>query len=337
PLRGKRGERHAISFVSKGRKRRVVLSNALEARGWPHTYNMPPGLVRTGTALHHAKLPGGAGYMYVRRLDGSVTDGIARALEAHPDAKGWIVDLRGNGGGGYDAALIAKVSALPRPVACLIDAGCISAGETFARELARYAGARLIGSPTAGASSSKSVWRFPSGVAAVTFPTRSRWRSDGKPIEFNGIEPDIIVEADPEEVAGGENSAIRRAEEYLVAQAKRLAALPRRESWRAGDRALVDWTGDAYWYRAEVVRPEGGGYLVRYGDGTEERVELARMIEDDIKAGDPVSGRWKRGRRWFPGRVTKRDGDAIHVVYDDGDEEDTTVDFVRVVRPRPED
>ncbi len=76
--------------------------------------------------------------------------------------------------------------------------------------------ARLIGSRTAGASSSKRQWSFPSGVGTVTFSTRSRWRADGQPIEFNGIQPDEEVEAVPEEVACGLNSEILRAEEYLA-------------------------------------------------------------------------------------------------------------------------
>ncbi|MHC4716642.1 MAG: hypothetical protein ACYS5V_06710, partial [Planctomycetota bacterium] len=54
-----------------------------------------------------------------------------------------------------------------------------------------------------------------------------RWRSDRKPIEFNGIEPDVEVEADPVEVAKGMNSAICRAREYLQKQAKRRAGFGR--------------------------------------------------------------------------------------------------------------
>jgi C-terminal processing protease CtpA/Prc len=91
----------------------------------------------------------------------------------------------------------------------------MSAGETFARDLQREAGARLFGENTAGASSSKRSWTFPSGIATVTFSTRSRWRNDGQPIEFNGIDPDMLVEAVPEEVQQGVNSAIRRAQEYI--------------------------------------------------------------------------------------------------------------------------
>lgn len=139
-----------------------------------------------------------------------------KALEACPNAKGWIMDLRGNGGGGCDHSLIELLKNLPRPVVALIDAGCISAGETLARDLARFAEARLMGSKTAGASSSKRQWTFPSGMATVTLSTRSRWRHDGQPIEFNGIAPEVEIEAVPEEVARGQNSEIRQAEEYIA-------------------------------------------------------------------------------------------------------------------------
>ena len=98
----------------------------------------------------------------------------------------------------------------------LIDAGCIYAGETLARDLERYADARLLGARTAGSSSSKRQWTFPSGIATVTFSTRTRWRTDGQPIEFNGIEPHTALEAVPKEVAQGLNPEIRRAEEYLA-------------------------------------------------------------------------------------------------------------------------
>ena len=222
PFRGRRGEKHTIVCRIRKRKKKAVLKSTVEARGWAHTYNLPANLVQAGRSFRYAKLARGAGYMYIRRIDASVEPGIARALDAHPDAKGWIVDLRGNSGGGYDKALTDRVKTIPPPVAVIIDAGCISAGETFARDLARYAGARLFGSKTAGASSSKRGWTFPSGIATLTFSARSRWRIDGKPIEFNGIEPDVEVEADPVEVARGMNSQIRKAEEYLREQAKRL-------------------------------------------------------------------------------------------------------------------
>lgn len=153
--------------------------------------------------------------MYLRYVGSETASSMQLALAAVPDAKGWIIDLRGNGGGGYDNRLLDQLKALPRPVVVLIDAGCISAGETLARDLAQLAQAHLLGSRTAGSSTSKRQWRFPSGIASVTFSTRSRWRGDGQSIEFNGIEPDEEIEAVPEEVARGLNSEILRAEEFL--------------------------------------------------------------------------------------------------------------------------
>ncbi|MBE3070401.1 MAG: hypothetical protein IMZ66_09225 [Planctomycetes bacterium] len=215
PLRGKQGEKHVIGYVARGKPARITLTSTVEAGGWPHVYNQPANLARVGRSFLYGRLPGGSGYIYIRRVEADTADGLKEALAKVPGAKGWVVDLCGNGGGGYDDTLIAAVKAMPRPVAVIIDEGCISAGETLARDFAEYAGARLFGAKTAGSSSSKRHWTFPSGIASVTFSTRSRWRGDRKPIEFNGIDPDEPVEAVPEELARGLNSAICRAEAYL--------------------------------------------------------------------------------------------------------------------------
>jgi hypothetical protein len=218
PFAGPRGASHTLCYRTNGAEQELSVTCEHEVRGWVHTYNLPAGLKRARGSVTHGRLPSGAGYLYLRNVGQETELGIRQALETHAEARGWIVDLRGNGGGGYDDKLIERLKVLPRPVAVLIDAGCISAGETLARDLARHAGARLLGSRTAGSSSSKRTWTFPSGLASVTFSTRSRWRADGQPIEFNGIVPDVEIEAVPEEVARGLNSEILRAEEYLAAQ-----------------------------------------------------------------------------------------------------------------------
>jgi C-terminal processing protease CtpA/Prc len=178
---------------------------------------MPTGLKRVGRSFSYTRLADGPGYMYWRRIDNSIVPGVKEALAAHPNAKGWIVDLRGNGGGGYGRDLIEQINSMPQPVAVLIDAGCVSAGETVARDFVRGADAMLIGTRTGGSSSSKRTWTFPSQIASVIIPTRSRWGVDGKPIEYNGIAPYVEIEALPEEAALGINSAIRQAQDYLAA------------------------------------------------------------------------------------------------------------------------
>jgi len=218
PFRGNQGEKHVIGYLDGRRPKRLTLTSTYEASGWPHTYNMPKDLKQVGRSFSYARLASGAGYMYIRRVDESTTPGIKEALEKIPTAKGWVVDLCGNGGGGYDENLIAAVKAMPRPVAVVIDAGCISAGETLARDFVNYAGAKLFGSNTAGSSTSKKHWAFPSGIASVRISERTRGGIDGKPIEFHGIEPHMMVEAVPQEVAAGFNSAILRAEQYLRTQ-----------------------------------------------------------------------------------------------------------------------
>jgi hypothetical protein len=217
PLAGPRGATHRLRYRVGEREAELALKCEFEVRGWPHTYNLPGVLRRTSGGVQHGRLPSGVGYLYLRNVGQDTEPGIRQALEAHAEARGWIVDLRGNSGGGYDNALVERLKSMPRPVMVLIDAGCVSAGETLARDLARYAGARLLGSRTAGSSSSKKTWTFPSGIASVTLSTRSRWRTDGQPIEFNGIAPDVELEAVPDEVARGLNSEILRAEEHLAA------------------------------------------------------------------------------------------------------------------------
>jgi C-terminal processing protease CtpA/Prc len=214
PMRGERGAEHSLTCEVNGLATECKLICDTEARGWAHTYNLPENLTRSGSTFYTA-LTENIGYVYLRRMDDSVLEGLLKAKLAQPHCRAWIFDLCGNGGGGYDNSLINVVKNWPEPVAGIIDAGCISAGETFARDLRQYAGAKLFGETTAGASSSKYTWAFPSGIATVTLPSRSRWRADGEPIEFNGITPDFLVEANPEDVAAGHNTAIESARQYL--------------------------------------------------------------------------------------------------------------------------
>ncbi len=226
PMCGEKGAKHTLVFQGKSGEKKLEVTSDEEARGWPHTYNFPSGLTQTNRSTLFGKLSGGTGYVYLRTVDKDTEPMLRQALESNANAKGWIIDLRGNGGGGYDMKLIECLKTIPPPVVVIIDAGCMSAGETLARDIVQATQAKLLGSVTAGASSAKRVWKFPSGVASVVMATRSRSGVGDKPIEFNGVTPDIEVEAVPEEVGKGQNSEILRALEYLAQGASTAAAAP---------------------------------------------------------------------------------------------------------------
>ena len=198
--------------------------NKWKVGGWPHTYAMPQNLKRYGSCLY-GKLASGHGYIYLRRIDSKLIKSLDAALHDFEGIKGLIVDLRGNGGGGYSREVFKRFDKKKGPspgipfyrgnLVVLIDAGTISAGETFARDLVYSAGAYLMGSATAGASSAKRSWQLPHKLGTIILPTRSRWGFDRQPIEYKGIAPHKTVEIVPDELQLGINSGIKRAEEYL--------------------------------------------------------------------------------------------------------------------------
>jgi len=130
-----------------------------------------------------------------------------------------------------------------------------------------------------------------------------------------------------------ESKKLEAERKRLEAEKKKLelAKLPQ---WKVGEKLLVNWSHDKYWYPATIKKKDGQRYFVVFDDGDKEWTVPSRMIEEDIRVGDRVFGNWKSRKRYYPGRVTRRDGNKIHISYDDGDQENTTISFVRVLRPR---
>ena len=219
PLSGARGAKHTIHYLDGKQERRLEVKCRQEVRGWPHSHNLPEGLEQSAKSVWHGMVDEIA-FLYLRRMDASAEDGIAKAIAAHPDARGWVVDLRGNTGGGYDASLKQTIRKMQGPVAAIIDGGCVSAGETFTRDLVQICKARTFGGVTAGSSSSKQVFEFPSGIAKIRYSVRSRTGPDGKGIEYRGILPDKPVEADPELLAQGKNTGLEAALAWVAAESK---------------------------------------------------------------------------------------------------------------------
>lgn len=101
-------------------------------------------------------------------------------------------------------------------------------------------------------------------------------------------------------------------------------------SWSVGDHALVNWTGDGFWYPATIVAEEGRELFVVYDDGDREWVGADRIRQEDLGVGERVSVNWMGGGVYYDGVISQRIGNAIVVQYDDGDVEATTISVVRV-------
>ena len=223
PLRGERGTKTVVEAAVPSRsgkghktKRKVTLRADYKVNGWLHLYNPPANLVAAARSVYHTTLDEKTGYIWLRRMDTSAEDGIKKAMAAHSDATRWVVDLRGNTGGGYSSSIKQTIAGLGTKVAVILDAGAISAAETFTRDLVNVCKARVFGAQSAGSSSSKKEWTFPSGIATIRYSVRSRSGVGGKPIEFFGVMPDVVLEADPQDVVAGRNTEILAAHAWLV-------------------------------------------------------------------------------------------------------------------------
>lgn len=104
-------------------------------------------------------------------------------------------------------------------------------------------------------------------------------------------------------------------------------------AYKAGDRVMVNWTGDNYWYPATIVTISGGKYYVIYCDTDRETVTADRIAPLDVQVGDVLECNWQNGGVYYEGKVTVKSGDMIHISYNDGDQEDTTIEYIRVLQP----
>jgi hypothetical protein len=96
-----------------------------------------------------------------------------------------------------------------------------------------------------------------------------------------------------------------------------------------GDRVAARWL-DGYWYPGVVLAIEGKRLHILFDDGDQLLVTPSQVKPLQLGVGDRVFCRWKGGPMYFPGEITRKDGERIHVHYDDGDEETTTIRLVRV-------
>jgi C-terminal processing protease CtpA/Prc len=256
-LGGPAGSKLKLSVKPDGKKARTVTIRRGDASVVPYGPVFPPeGLQRVGRQMY-GKTKNGWGYIHLRDTKRELPAQLDQALKAIGEVPGLILDFRANGGGSFDhdATLArfvpagkelrrAKAYPIPSagpnpyggPIVVIVDAGVRSAGETGSGMFKEDGRAYMIGeSPTAGMSSSKTTIELPSGKFSLyvsVYSNKSRFQG-GRGIEGIGIEPHEIVPYDPEDLANGVDTLIRRAEELLADFPKgKVPYRPKQYGWK---------------------------------------------------------------------------------------------------------
>jgi hypothetical protein len=104
---------------------------------------------------------------------------------------------------------------------------------------------------------------------------------------------------------------------------------PRTTLWKEGDRVLAPWE-PTFVYAGTVDQVDEGRALVRFDDGDTGWVDLAHLQALELARGCRVMSRRRMGPNFFPGEIEDVNGENIHVEFDDGKEEWTTVASLRI-------
>ena len=102
------------------------------------------------------------------------------------------------------------------PIALLIDARCISAGEGWASWFIANKRARVFGEATAGASSRKTIYTLSNSLFKVRYPVKAYRGSLDRPIERRGLEPDVPLRQNAKDLAAGRDTVLQTARRHLL-------------------------------------------------------------------------------------------------------------------------
>lgn len=241
-LAGPSGSRLKIEYKDSDRKKRKRVITLSESRYWMAGPAVWPEDLQGEDDIRYTRLPGGWGYIHVRRCASDLPEQFDEALEELAKVPGLVLDFRGNTGGSFDhdallgrfvptgtsldfVKKIESAGPLPYagPVVVIVNGTTVSAGETASGMFKEEGRGYMIGeSPTAGMSSSKKTLELPSGKFSLyvsVYSNKARWQS-GRGIEGVGVEPHEIVPYDPKDLRNGVDTQIRVACERLAKMPK---------------------------------------------------------------------------------------------------------------------
>ena len=95
-------------------------------------------------------------------------------------------------------------------------------------------------------------------------------------------------------------------------------------NFQHGSRVLGQWS-DGYWYPATVQSTHNGQYTLTFDDGDSATVYSNQVTPLNWTTGSRVQCNWLGKGKYYSGTITSQRGHNIHVSYDDGDQENTSV------------
>ena len=215
------------------------------------TYSGQPLLTTGNSTIHYEFVSDSIGYVYFSTFGNDLRNDvhdIDKVIDYFSQARGVIIDVRNNRGGGsavYDP-IIARFLASPLetesafsvigtrppytiapqgsrqytgPIVILINGSCFSATEVFAGRMRQLDYVSLVGDTTAGGgmSSNGDARHFLPSGGSIRVNYEAILRVDGQPIEWNGVPPDIRIVQTKTDIDNGQDRQLEFAMDFLKA------------------------------------------------------------------------------------------------------------------------
>ncbi len=193
-----------------------------------------------GDRMEYGILPGNIGYVRIATFEqGSWILDFDNIISYLRDTNGLILDVRDNGGGSdatgtfvirrflssplpwppiYSNGVLKSNPPLQpsgaltfsKPVVVLMNGTCFSATEDFLNMIGQLPNVTLLGDTSAGGSGAPQDFFLPSG-RRIRVSTLDFRRYDGRPIEWNGIVPDVLVMQTEADIKSDHDLQLERA------------------------------------------------------------------------------------------------------------------------------
>ncbi len=186
-------------------------------------------------------LQGDIGYVRFNTFHVDLLPDFAQAIASMREARGLILDLRGNPGGELDAMVgmttyllkdpavivtlvmrsqTAEVPAVPvdsafrGPLVLLVDVRCTSGSEMLSISLQALGRAVVVGERTSGAVTGAGMIPLPNG-ALLMYPFVQTLAANGADPEGVGVTPDVLISLTRDQLLDGYDAQLQAAIDYL--------------------------------------------------------------------------------------------------------------------------